>query len=185
MPGKRSNSGRESRPAVPEGSPIDLHRYVPSYITLIGNRWSRSSSSLYLKRFGIGIVEWRLMVLLAIEPWIQASRVDEVIGLDKAAVSRSLRLLEKRGLAVTRPNSVDPRRREMALTSSGRQLHDEVAALALARERNLLAGLSSREKDLLLGLLGRLQENLAILDGAAPARASGKPGARARPVRRA
>ena len=79
------------------GSGIDLVQYVPSFVTVVANKWARSSSALYLNLFGIGIVDWRLMGLLAVEPWIQASRVDEVVGMDKGAVSRSLQTLEKRG----------------------------------------------------------------------------------------
>ena len=156
-----SKSVKAAAGEVTAGSSISLPRYVPSYITVIANKWARSSSALYLRLYKIGIVDWRLMSLLAIEPWIQASRVDEVVGMDKGAVSRSLRRLEKRGLAMTRRNVVDPRRREMALTPAGRELHDEIAEIALERERLLLKGFSQEEKDVILGLLARMRGNLA------------------------
>ena len=143
------------------GSGIDLVQYVPSFVTVVANKWARSSSALYLNLFGIGIVDWRLMGLLAVEPWIQASRVDEVVGMDKGAVSRSLQTLEKRGLAMTRRNADDPRRREMALTAAGREMHDKIARIALDRERRLLKGFSAEEKQLLLGFLGRMRRNLS------------------------
>jgi len=160
---RRRSNGRSSNSA------IALSKYVPAFITLIGNRWSRSSSALYSRRFGIGIVEWRLMVLLAIEPWIQATRVDEVVGLDKGAVSRSARFLEQRGLLTMRRNSVDPRRREMALTPAGRRMYNRIAAVALKREERLLAGLKANEKDLLIALLTKIQANLDTLDSDEPA----------------
>ena len=143
------------------GTGIDLAQYVPSNITVVANKWARSSSALYLHLFGIGIVDWRLMGLLAVEPWIQASRVDEVVGMDKGAVSRSLHTLEKRGLAMTRRNVDDPRRREMALTAAGRELHDKLAKIALEREGRLLKGFSAEEKQVLLGFLGRMRANLS------------------------
>ena len=150
---------------APAGSAIKLAGYVPAFITVIANKWARSSSALYLREFGIGIVDWRLMSLLAIEPWIQASRVDEVVGMDKGAVSRSLNTLERLGLAQTRRNAVDPRRREMALTPKGKDMHDEIADIALARERRLLKGFSREEKRVLLKLLARMRGNLGELDG--------------------
>lgn len=155
--GRPSEAGEDS-PA--RQSPIVLERYVPAFITFIANKWSRSSSSFYRRHFGIGMVEWRLMVLLAIEPWITAARADAVIGMDKAAVSRSVRELEKRGLVALRPNEVDPRRREMALTAEGRRLHDRVAVVALERERRLLACLSADEREVLIGMLDRIHRNL-------------------------
>jgi len=151
---------------VAAGSAIDLSRYVPSYITLIANKWARNASALYIREFGIGIVDWRLMSLLAIEPWIQASRVDEVVGMDKGAVSRSLRGLEKSGLVMTRRNVVDPRRREMALTPAGREMHDKIARIALARESVLLSGFSEEERDVLLGFMVRMRRNLSELQDA-------------------
>lgn len=145
-------------------SVIDLSVFVPAYITLIGNRWARSSSALYRKHFGIGIVEWRLMVLLANEPWIQASRVDEVIGMDKGAVSRTARVLAERGLLALRKSAADPRRREMDLTAAGRALHDQIIGITLARENRLLAGLSVKERETLVGFLGKMQANLNSLE---------------------
>jgi len=143
------------------GTGIDLAQYVPSYITVVANKWARSSSALYLHLFGIGIVDWRLMGLLAIEPWIQASRVDEVVGMDKGAVSRSLHALEKRGLVTTRRNVDDPRRREMALTTAGREMHDKLARIAIEREGRLLKGFSADEKQILLGFMARMRANLS------------------------
>jgi DNA-binding MarR family transcriptional regulator len=163
MPVRKSKQKIGPRRAA-AGSPIDLDQYVPSFITSIANKWSRSSSALYRRKYDIGMVEWRLMALLAIEPWIQATRVDAVVGMDKAAVSRSVPILEERGLIQTRPNQVDSRRREMALTPAGRKLHDEIAALALSRQEKLLASLSGDERQALLVLLRRMLANLDDLD---------------------
>jgi DNA-binding MarR family transcriptional regulator len=163
MPVRKSKQNiGPGRPAA--ASAIDLDRYVPSFITSIANKWSRSSSALYRRKYDLGMVEWRLMALLAIEPWIQASRVDAVVGMDKAAVSRSVPVLEERGIIQTRPNQVDSRRREMALTPAGRRLHDEIAALALARQEQLLASLNGAERKALLAILRRMLANLDDLD---------------------
>ncbi len=161
----------ETQPGV--SRPIDLGRYVPAFVTFIANKWSRSSSALYRRQYGIGIVEWRLIVLLAIEPWITAARCDQVIGMDKAAVSRSVRLLEKRGLIATRQNAVDSRRREMALTAAGCALHDEIAVVALDREARLLSCLKGDEIETLVGLLDRIHQNLPAITQA-PRRARAK-----------
>lgn len=164
MPRNTAARLSEGRAKKKTSKVIDLSRYVPAFITLIGNRWARSSSALYRKHFGIGIVEWRLIVLLANEPWIQASRVDEVVGMDKGAVSRSARFLKELGLLQLRRNASDPRRREMALTAAGRRLHDQIIGISLNREKCLLAGFSRKDKDTLIALLTRMQANLNALD---------------------
>src|ERR1700675_3873909 len=84
------------------GQTLDLERYVPAFVTFIANKLSRSATALYQKRFGVNVTEWRMMSLLAIEPGITASRICYVIGFDKGPVSRTLALMQKRGLIAIR-----------------------------------------------------------------------------------
>ncbi|MBB6251577.1 MarR family winged helix-turn-helix transcriptional regulator [Nitrospirillum iridis] len=136
------------------GPQLDMDRYVPAFLNTIANKLSSGASRLYFKHFGIGVVEWRIMVHLVAEPWCTAARICQIIGMDKAAVSRSYALMEDRGLIQLRP--AEPRGREAALTVAGRDLHDRILVMALERERRLLADLSPREVDTLISLLGRL-----------------------------
>jgi hypothetical protein len=86
----KSRQTRGSSPAAANkaGSPgevLDLDRYVPALITFIANKLSRSATTLYQKRFGVNVTEWRILALLAIEPAISAAVA--VIGFDKGPVS--------------------------------------------------------------------------------------------------
>jgi DNA-binding MarR family transcriptional regulator len=139
---------------------LDLPNYFPAIMTAIANQWSRESAAAYLEEFDVSLAEWRLIALMAAEPWITASRVDVVIGMDKASVSRGVRLLEHRGLVETRPNALDPRRREMNLTSAGRDLQSRIAAIALAREAKILDCLDANERKTLVSLLTRVRANM-------------------------
>ena len=47
-----------------------LDSYTPAYLTFLANKLYGGASAIYRRRFGVGIVEWRIMSLLAIEPWI-------------------------------------------------------------------------------------------------------------------
>ncbi len=143
-----------------EGPVLDLERYAPALLTFLANKLSRGASALYRREFGVGIIDWRIMALLAIEPRIPASRICKVIGLDKGPVSRSLAFLSERGLAVIKADGGDARRRIIALTRAGRALHDRILQVALERERRLLSCLDPAEVDVLLGLLNRLHGNL-------------------------
>jgi DNA-binding MarR family transcriptional regulator len=149
-----------SHPPVDERK-LDLPNYFPAIMTAVANQWSRESAALYLKEFNVTLVEWRLMALMAVEDWITASRVDAVIGMDKASVSRGVRLLEHRGFVETRPNTLDPRRREMNLTPAGRELQSRIATLAAAREARMLDCLDAHERKTLIALLTRVRENMA------------------------
>ena len=88
---------RRPRPADPadatDGPLLDLNRYVPAFITFIGNKLSNSATAFYQKNFGVNVTEWRIISQLAIEPGIPASRICQVIGFDKGPVSRNLAAL--------------------------------------------------------------------------------------------
>jgi DNA-binding MarR family transcriptional regulator len=102
--GSRRKAVRAS--GVKTGQTLDLERYVPAFVTFIANKLSRSATAFYQSRFGVNVTEWRIMSLLAIEPGITASRICYVIGFDKGPVSRTLALMQKRGLIAIK---TDPR----------------------------------------------------------------------------
>ena len=152
------------------GQTLDLERYVPAFVTFIANKLSRSATAFYQKRFGVNVSEWRIMSLLAIEPGITASRICYVIGFDKGPVSRTLALMQKRGLIAIKTDPRDGRSHSIALTPRGRQVHDEVIVAALERERQLLACLRKDEREVLIDLLRRVHSNLdAVTDQGEPA----------------
>ncbi len=142
---------------------LDLENYVPAFLTWIANKLSSSASLIYRRRFGVGIVEWRIMALLAVEPWITAGRICEVIGLDKAGVSRSVYFLTQKGLVETRYRDNNNRRQFVALTRAGIALHDRIALVARARAEQLLTGFSDEERATAVRLLTRMHENLPLV----------------------
>jgi DNA-binding MarR family transcriptional regulator len=152
-------------PASKGGQLLDLERYVPAFITFIANKLSRNATALYQKRFGVNVTEWRIMSLLAIEPGIPASRICHVIGFDKGPVSRTLAMLEERGLVAINADPDDARTHSITLTTKGRTTHDAVIVTALERERKLLSCLDESEREVLIDLLRRIHGNLGAVTG--------------------
>ncbi|MDE3176263.1 MAG: MarR family transcriptional regulator [Pseudomonadota bacterium] len=134
---------------------LDLRAFVPAALTLLAHKISASASAAYRPRFGVGVTDWRLMALLAAEPWIVPVRIAESTGLDKAAVSRALRNLRAAGLVEA---SAEPSRRRgvFALTTRGLALHDELAEAARERQRQLLHGFTAAERELLQQFVDRM-----------------------------
>jgi DNA-binding MarR family transcriptional regulator len=148
---------------------LDLERYVPALITFIANKLSRSATVLYQKRFGVNVTEWRILVLLAIEPGIAASRICHVIGFDKGPVSRTLSIMRERGLVAIKTDPKDGRTHSISLTPKGRAIHDDIIVVALERQSRLLGCLQQEEREVLINLLGRVHGNLAaVTDHAEP-----------------
>lgn len=149
-------------------SVLDLDRYVPALITFIANKLSRTATKTYQQRFGVNVTEWRIIALLAIEPAISASRICQVIGFDRGPVSRTLAMMEKRGLLSIVADPRDARSHRISLTAKGRAAHDAIVAVALERERRLLGCLDADERETLIALLGRVHANLtAVTAGSA------------------
>jgi DNA-binding MarR family transcriptional regulator len=139
---------------------INLERYVPAYLIWIANKLSRGSSQHYLNLFGVGAEVWRCMVLLAIHDTVSAQQVSQIIGMDKASVSRCFKSMSSKKLITLALEPSDGRIRLARLTVHGRHIHDQILGIALAREKELLAVLSAGEQDTLIHLLKRLHENL-------------------------
>ena len=160
---------RRPRPADPadatDGPLLDLNRYVPAFITFIGNKLSNSATAFYQKNFGVNVTEWRIISQLAIEPGIPASRICQVIGFDKGPVRRNLAALQQRGLLTIRTAPDDGRTHSITLTARGRAIHDKVIVAALEHERRLLSCLKKDEREVLIDLLRRLHENLGAVTG--------------------
>jgi DNA-binding MarR family transcriptional regulator len=133
-------------------------------ISTIANRISRGGSRIYLQLFGIGVIEWRILHVLAEDPGATAQSVCNRIDLDKAAASRSLQVLEQRGYVAAAAHPNDARKRTLSLTPAGRALHERVLPISNQREQHLLRGFSDSEREMLLGLLRRMYANAAEMD---------------------
>lgn len=137
---------------------LDLDRYVPGLLLWLSNKISSSASSIYHEKFQIGVTDWRLLSYFKIYPWSTASKACELMGLDKAAVSRSITFLVSNGWLESRPLGL--RKIEYHVTASGQKLHSMVFKIAMAREQALLDGFSDVEKELLIAMLKRMLVNL-------------------------
>jgi DNA-binding MarR family transcriptional regulator len=155
----KTDANNETGPTV-----IDHERYVPFLITVISNSLYRSASPFYQARFGIGVTEWRVLSALAVEPNSTANRVCHIAQLDKAAASRSLKVLEKGGFVAIEPHQTDARKRKVELKPTGRELHDRILRVALRRQEQMLGGLSREETQSFVALLQRVRANIERLE---------------------
>ena len=142
---------------------IDIDNYIPYFLAAVNNALSRGASSRYLSDFGVGVTEWRVLSWLATEPGIPASRICDVIALDKAAVSRSVSKLADMGLLITQASPTDPRRKALSLNDKGYALHDRVMATALDREAILIDGVDPQDLEAFLRVMRVLRRNVERL----------------------
>ncbi len=143
---------------------INVDNYVPYFLAAINNALSRGASQEYIECFDIGIVEWRIVSMLAIEPKIPASRICEVIALDKSSVSRGLKSLLAKGHLHHAEPGRDVRRRIWWLNDSGYALHDRILTQALEREQKLLSGIDGADLEIALRVMRQMRQNVRLLE---------------------
>ncbi|MCA0936904.1 MarR family transcriptional regulator [Vibrio alginolyticus] len=141
-----------------ETQTLDLDNYVPALVNSLANKLSSGASACYRKHFGIGVVEWRVLALLAVENSITANRICQVIGLDKSAVSKAVKQAEQKQWISLKKDAQDGRQSLISLTTAGQEIHDKVLQVALKREQILLNDFSDEEQRLLIKLMHKLNQ---------------------------
>jgi len=139
---------------------LSFSRAPTVLLAFAANRFTRNSAREYLDRFGIGAMDWRMLVMLTREPGCDAARASNAIGIDKGAVSRSLARLQKQGLATFVSRETDERRKSWRLTPKGDRLHDGILEVALKKLEATLDGFSKKDISELNRLLAKLVDNL-------------------------
>ena len=154
----------EKTPISEPQSRLDMEASVLTQVHFVGNRINSTGSNGYRKWFGIGISEFRLLVVIGNEPGSTGARINEIMGLDLGAISRTLRRMEANGLVVSRPHPRHPSYRCWYLTKQGADLHDRISKMTDAREAAILEGFSKAEVFQLLSFLHRLSDNTEKLE---------------------
>jgi DNA-binding MarR family transcriptional regulator len=141
-------------------APLDMERYIPGLITVLGNKLTSQTSRMYRKQFGVGAIEWRIISLLATLVEATSSDLSRESGLDKAAIARNLETLRRKLAVRITDDPTHGRRRLVRLTARGHTLHDRIIVAARRNERQLLACFTPAESDCLARLLQRLRRHL-------------------------
>jgi len=105
---------------------------------------------------GLGYLNARIVLALGRRPQITAARLAELLGVDPAAVSRSLRDLKTQKLVEESPGPV----RSLSLTAAGTAMRDKVEMVSAAREQRMLRGFSEDEADRLMDFLERMLSHM-------------------------
>ncbi|UPG91074.1 MarR family winged helix-turn-helix transcriptional regulator [Luteibacter aegosomaticola] len=141
---------------VPAHAPLELEHFLPYRLSILSNTVSQSIADEYQGRFQLSMTEWRVMTILARFPASSATQVVERTRMDKVAVSRAVARLVEAGRIDRGTFDGDKRRSVLNLSEAGWAIHDEVAPLARAHERELLEKLSEDEKAWLEKILDKL-----------------------------
>lgn len=148
----RKKAGQSRRSAVV----LDIDHSLFFKILSLVNFTARPFAARYEKKYRIKLTEWRVLFVLAQREALSASDLGDLLGLDKMAVSRAVRALEKTRRLRRDLDANDARRRILRLTRAGRGLYNIIAPSGREREDMLLSCLDEAQKNHLDGLLDTL-----------------------------
>ena len=133
-----------------------LEEFLPYRLSVLSHTISTNIARVYEKRFGVSIPEWRVIAILGRFPGLSAVEVADRTLMDKVAVSRAVTKLIKNGRIDRKVADADRRRSILNLSEEGREVHNEIAPLALQFERELLQDISEDDYETYNSILDRL-----------------------------
>ena len=144
-------------------SKLRLDDYLPYRLSVASNEVSRLIARAYEDRFGLTIPQWRVICVLAEDGPSTPQAIVARTATDKVVVSRAAQALTTRRLVRRIPSSEDRRSHHLELTETGKDLHSDVAPLAIAYEQKVIAGLDPAEIESLKRLLRTMEGAAARL----------------------
>jgi DNA-binding MarR family transcriptional regulator len=141
-----------------------LGQFLPYLLSITANMVSARISDEYRSRFGLNVPEWRVMAVLGDSGALTQRQLTRLTIMDKVAVNRACKELEKRGLAHRKPNAEDGRSHLLELTEAGRAMHGAIMPLALEMERRLFTTFTQEELAAFRTLLARIRAEAADLN---------------------
>ena len=154
----------ELRPAPVAGTDAEVNRYIAAYIMGVANRLANGASNHYRKRFSMGMSEWRAMMAIGTSSHRIVREVSEMADLDYAAASKSLKVLQARGLVDTEQTNRRGRAAIASLTPEGLAVYRKLRESALRRQRRLLATFTPKEVETLWSLLRRIEAQVPYMN---------------------
>lgn len=136
--------------------PFNLQTYFPFFLGTIANRWTATSTKIYLEEFGLGIGEWRVLASIQAQGSASSQMIVNLISMDAGAVSRSMAKLAAEGLVEPSRGRFVGRTKPYQLTEEGHDLYVRLLKSALEREDILLSRLSDAERRQLLELMQKI-----------------------------
>ena len=136
---------------------LRLSQFIPYCLSVASNEISQKIAMTYQQRFGIDLMQWRVLAVLGEKSQISAQEVSERTAMDKVAVSRAVKKLLNAKLLAREFAEEDKRRSILMLTDQGKQTYQQIVPLAKEYEDRLLSQLSGSEINDFMKLLAKLR----------------------------
>ncbi len=159
--------GEESCPWAapgPNGEQLNVEDFPSFLLWRVANSIKTHVTGRYLQQFDMTLPEWRVLGLVARHSPSPFGELVSRSSMDKGQLSRTLRLVARRGLVRTSAIPLDRRgrrsrnaaRMEVRITAKGATLCQQIVPVARATQMVLLDMMDEEEKRVMLRVLRRM-----------------------------
>lgn len=114
---------------------MDYRTNVGLLLHKIGAMMNYQSDAVLFEHCGLGFSQFRIMLIIDMQPGALQKNVAEKLGQTEASVSRQIKLLTNAGLVLIQKSKEDKKQHKLELTSRGKKLlSDAVQRLSLHYE---------------------------------------------------
>ncbi|MGO4332294.1 MarR family winged helix-turn-helix transcriptional regulator [Cupriavidus sp. 2TAF22] len=139
------------------GSGLVVDDFLTTMLSQLVNALRRTVTLPYAEKFELSVPEWRVLALLAHARPLPFAELVLQSTSDKALVSRTLRLLEGRGLVQLDSEGNTPRKKLIcSITPAGLALHEQVMPLARKSQAEVIRLLEPGERRAMYQALRKL-----------------------------
>lgn len=161
---KRSNSKSSPWSKLSRsGLGLNIEDFLTFRLTRLSNALRTNMTKRYLEEFGLSLPEWRLLALVTRFSPLRFSELTSRSSMDKGQVSRTLRIMTKRGLTKMKALKRGTAYAEalaapviVSVTAKGKSLYKSVLPTAQRRQAEILLTLSDSERVALHDTLEKL-----------------------------
>lgn len=148
-----------AEPAEPVAAEAPIDNILAA-VHVLSSRISRAFDARLAAHFDLSPPEWRVLLTLVQRPRVSANEIAALWAMEKMAVSRAVRRLERLGRVRRRIDRADRRRHALILTPEGRRLYRRILPMANERYREITAVLSRAERATLRRSLAKLNRHI-------------------------
>ncbi len=142
------------------GAGLTVDNFLTTFMSQVVAALRRSITLPYVERFDLTVPEWRLLSVLAYSKRLPFAELVVQSASDKALVSRTLRLLEKRGFVEIQEEGNTPRKRLIcSISAEGEALHEKVIPLARRSQAEIIRVMTPEERRVVFRALKRVQQS--------------------------
>lgn len=145
------------------GGGLHIEHFITFRLTRLSNALRTNVTKRYLEEFDLSLPEWRLLALVTRFSPLRFSELTVRSNMDKGQVSRTLRVMTKRGLTKMKSLKRGSAHAEalaapvvVSVTAKGKALYKSVLPAAQRRQAEILLTLNDKERVALYDTLEKL-----------------------------